>query len=64
MNTTVSIAITGMIALGTLELAEVVEAKALAYNEAVKAQAQCYKARDFKCLAAREKFKEVAEGVK
>jgi hypothetical protein len=40
----------------TLDMYSEVEAQALASNDAVKTQTDCYKARDFKCMKAREKF--------
>jgi hypothetical protein len=57
---TASLAVTSALTLGTLELAELVEAKTLQYNDAVHTQTECYKRRDFKCLEAHTKF-EVAE---
>jgi len=61
LESTVSIAIVGAMALGTIELAEVVGGMATQYNDAVKTQADCYKARDFKCTQAREKYEKVLE---
>lgn len=59
LETTVTVAFASALTLGTLELAELVQGKANSYNEAVQMQAQCYKARDFKCSEAMEKFNEL-----
>lgn len=59
LETTVAITFASALTLGTLELAEMVESKANSYNEAIEMQAQCYKARDFKCAEARVKFNEL-----
>jgi hypothetical protein len=62
MNTfelAVSIGVVSALALGTLQLAELVETKTLEYNDAVQVQAECFKRRDFKCLEADTKFKAV-----
>ena len=59
LESTIAIAVASALTLGTLELAEMVEHKAMSYNEAVQIQAQCYKARDFKCAEAKQKFNEV-----
>jgi hypothetical protein len=56
---TVSIGVTSALTLGTLELAELVEAKTLQYNAAVKEQTECFKKRDFKCPEALTKFEVV-----
>jgi hypothetical protein len=53
---TVSLAVASALTLGTLELAELVETRALQYNDAVHTQTECYKRRDFKCLEATTKF--------
>jgi hypothetical protein len=56
---TISIGVASALTLGILELAELVETKALQYNNAVQEQTSCFKRRDFKCLEAHTKFNEV-----
>jgi hypothetical protein len=61
LESTLTIALMSALGLGTMELYQIVEAKGLAYNEAVKIQTQCYKDKDFKCESAINKFKEIAK---
>ena len=60
LESTITVAFASALTLGTLELAEMVESKANSYNEAIEMQAQCYKARDFKCIEARKKFEKLS----
>ena len=59
LESTLAITFASALSLGVLELYQIVEAKGLAYNEAVKIQTQCYKDKDFKCESAIKKFKEI-----
>ena len=61
LEVTIALAFTSAVALTTLELSELVESKAVAYNDAVKSQTDCYKVKDFKCLVAYDKFKQIVE---
>ncbi len=61
LEITVALLFTSAVTLTTLELSELAESRVLSYNDAIKTQTECYKVKDFKCLAAHDKFKQIVD---